>query len=379
MSRFSKGFLPLAGGLMMSLGIMWLASQPQIATGSVYAGGDLAQVATPTSTLQPTSQTTPMPTPLPTMPPPQIAGCDIFPGDNIWNTRVDTLPLDPNSAAYVATIDGGLTLHPDFGAGLWDGGPIGIPYITVAGNQRKVAVAFDYATESDPGPYPVPTNAPIEGGADGDGDRHIIMLDQDTCLLYELFYAYPQADGSWTAGSGAIFDLDSHALRPDTWTSADAAGLPILPGLVRYDEVASGEIRHAIRFTAPETQRAYVWPARHYASSLTEERFPPMGQRFRLRADFDTGEFSPTVQVILRAMQTYGLILADNGSAWYISGAPDERWDNDVLRELGTIRGSNFEAVDVSSLQLDANSGQVRAPVQEPQNQQLYLPIVERP
>jgi len=289
---------------------MWLASQPQIATGSVYAGGDLAQVATPTSTLQPTSQTTPMPTPLPTMPPPQIAGCDIFPGDNIWNMRVDTLPLDPNSAAYVATIGDG-NLHPDFGAGLWDGGPIGIPYITVAGNQSKVAVAFDYATESDPGPYPVPTNAPIEGGADGDGDRHIIMLDQDTCLLYELFYAYPQADGSWTAGSGAIFDLGSHTLRPDTWTSADAAGLPILPGLVRYDEVASGTIRHAIRFTAPQTRRDYVWPARHYASSLTEERFPPMGQRFRLRADFDTGEFSPTVQVILRAMQTYGLILAD--------------------------------------------------------------------
>ncbi len=377
---FSKRRLPMAGGLIVVLGVIWMALEPHAVTAvpsqPVRA---FAQVATSTSTptLQATSQ--PTPTPIPTVPPPQIAGCDIFPADNIWNTPVNTLPLDPHSAAYVNTIGGDRTLHPDFGAGLWEGGPIGIPYITVTGNQHKVAVTFDYDTESDPGPYPVPTDAPIEGGPNADGDRHVLMLDQDSCQLYELFYAYPQADGSWTAGSGAIFDLNRHTLRPDTWTSADAAGLPILPGLVRYAEVASGEIRHAIRFTAPQTRRAYVWPARHYASSLIDERYPPLGQRFRLRADFDLTEFSPDVQVILRAMQIYGMILADNGSAWYISGAPDERWNNDVLRELRTISGENFEAVDVTSLRLDPDSGQVRPRVEVPQSNHLYLPLVERP
>ncbi len=377
MRGIAKGFVPVASGLLAGIGMIWLALQPQAATRASQPGRDFAQVATATSTptLQPTSQATPVPT----LPPPQLAGCDIFPADNIWNTRVDTLPLDANSAAYIETLGGERTLHPDFGAGLWDGGPIGIPYLIVAGNQSKVAITFDYATESDPGPYPVPTNAPIEGGPDSDGDRHVLVLDEDSCQLYELFYSYPQEDGSWTAGSGAIFDLSSHALRPDTWTSADAAGLPILPGLVRYDEVASGEIRHAIRFTAPQTRRAYVWPARHYASSLTDARYPPLGQRFRLRADFDLTEFSPHVQVILRAMQIYGLILADNGSAWYISGAPDERWDNDILRELRSVSGDAFEAVDVSSLMLNVDSGQVRPQVQVPLTEQLYLPLVEWP
>lgn len=339
----------------------------------------LAIDATSTPTLQATSPTTSPPTATPTRLPPQIAGCAIFPTDNIWNTPVDTLPLHPNSAAYVNTIGADRTMHPDFGAGEWEGGPIGIPFITVPGTQTKVTVTFDYADESDPGPYPVPTDAPIEGGPASDGDRHVLMLDQDHCQLYELFYTYPQEDGSWTAGSGAIFDLKSHALRPDTWTSADAAGLPILPGLVRYDEVASGEIRHAIRFTAPQTQRAYVWPARHYASSLTGANYPPLGQRFRLRADFDLSNFSPAVQVILSAMQTYGIILADNGSAWYISGAPDERWDNDILRELHQIHGRDFEAVDVTSLMLHPDSGQVRPTENTPQNERLYLPVVQRP
>lgn len=300
----------------------------------------------------------------PTQPPPAIAGCDVFPADNVWNTPVDTLPLDPNSAAYVETIGADAPVHPDFGAGEWppgSGAPIGIPYVDVPGDQPPVPVTFSpYGEESDPGPYPIPPDAPIEGGPDSDGDRHVLVLDRDRCLLYELFDAEPQNGGSsWMAGSGAIFDLGSHALRPDGWTSADAAGLPILPGLVRYDEVASGAIHHALRFTAPQTREAYVWPARHFASDLTGEQYPPMGQRFRLRADFDVSSYSPEVQVILRALKTYGMMLADNGSAWYLSGVPDERWDNDVLRELRDLRGADFEAVDVSRLMLDPDSGQV--------------------
>lgn len=285
--------------------------------------------------------------------------CGVFPADNIWNAPVDNLPLDPNSAAYIATIGTGGALHPDFGSGDWppgSGSPIGIPYAVVPGTQPKVAVSFDYWDESDPGPYPIPADAPIEGGPESDGDRHILIIDSDSCLLYELYYAFPQTDGSWHAGSGAIFDLKADNLRPAGWTSADAAGLPIFPGLVRYDEVASGEIRHALRFTAPQTQKAYVWPARHYASSLTGKNYPPMGQRFRLKAGFDISGFSPQTQVILRALKRYGMILADNGSSWYISGAPDPRWDNDVLHELGQVAGSNFEAVNVSSIMVDPDS-----------------------
>jgi hypothetical protein len=295
--------------------------------------------------------------------PPHVAGCAVFPADNIWNARVDTLPLAANSATYVTTIGATNYVHADFGSGDWppgSGSPIGIPYVDVPSTQARVPVTFDYDDESDPGPYPIPPDAPIEGGADSDGDRHVLVLDRDNCVLYEMFYAFPQNGGSsWHAGSGAIFDLNSHALRPAGWTSADAAGLPILPGLARYDEVAAGEIRHAVRFTAPQTRRAYVWPARHYASSLTGTQYPPMGQRFRLRADFDVSDFSPEVQVILRALKTYGMILADNGAAWYISGVPDERWDNDALHELHQVHGSDFEAVDVSSLMMDPNSGQV--------------------
>ncbi len=321
----------------------------------------------PTSTPTPTPQASPTrtPTATPTRPPasgsPQIAGCDVFPADNIWNTAVDGLPLDPNSAAYINTIGPNRTLKADFGSGLWEGGPIGIPFTTVPGSQARVNVSFDYASESDPGPYPIPPNPPIEGGPNSTGDRHVLVLDRDNCVLYELYAAYPQADGSWQAGSGAIFDLESHALRPEGWTSADAAGLPIVPGLVRYEEVLSGEIRHAIRFTAPQTRRAYVWPGRHHASSLTGTEYPPMGQRFRLKANYDISGFAPEVQVILRALKKYGLILADNGSAWYISGAPDERWDNDMLRQLQQMPGSALEAVESSSLMVDRNSGQARS------------------
>ncbi|MBK7893508.1 MAG: hypothetical protein IPJ90_01120 [Anaerolineaceae bacterium] len=302
----------------------------------------------------------------PGTPPPQIAGCDIFPGDNIWNTPINSLPVHPNSASYINTIGATAGLHPDFGSGVWPPGsnsPIGIPYVDVPGSQPKVTVNFIWwPDESDPGPYPVPANAPIEGGPDASGDRHVLVLDRDNCILYELYSAYPQNDGSWEAGNGAVYDLNSHALRPDGWTSADAAGLPILPGLVRYDEVAAGEIRHAIRFTAPQTQAAHLWPARHDASSLTGSSYPPMGLRLRLRADYDISGFSPPMQVILQAFKTYGLILADNGSAWYISGVPDARWDNDMLHEMDVITGADFEAVDTSSLMINPNSGQAAQP-----------------
>jgi|GEM_PF-2278736 len=292
---------------------------------------------------------------------PTIQGCAVFPPDSIWNTQIENLPTDPNSNSYVNTIGAEAYVHADFGSGTWAGGPIGIPYVTVAGSQPTVAVSFDYADESDPGPYPIPPNALIEGGPSGDGDRHVLVVDYDNCMLYELFYAFPNQDGSWSAGSGAIFDLQSHALRPDGWTSADAAGLPVLPGLVRYDEVQAGEINHALRFTAPQTQKAYTWPATHDASSLTGTQYPPMGQRFRLKADFDVSGFSPEIQVILNCLKKYGMMLADNGSSWYISGAPDERWNNDALRELHQVPGSAFEAVDVSSLMVGPDSGQARS------------------
>ena len=304
--------------------------------------------------------------------------CALFPADNIWNVPVDTMPLDPNSAAYVDTIGADAEVHADFGSGVWPPGsnsPIGIPAIEVAGSQPEVPIDFSngYPDESDPGPYPIPPDAPIEGGpdSDNDGDRHVLVVDDDNCILYELYRAFPQTDDSWQADSGAVFDLSSHALRPPGWTSADAAGLPILPGLVRYEEVAAGEIGHAIRFTAPETRRAFVWPARHFASDLTGSQYPPMGQRFRLRASFDTSGYSHDARVILEALKKYGMMLADNGSPWYISGVPDERWDNDVLHELDDVMGSDFEAVDVSPLMLDPNSGQVRA-----FDERAYLPAM---
>ena len=283
-----------------------------------------------------------------------------MPADNVWNARIDGFPVDARSADYIATIGPDVGLHPDFGSGTWDGGPIGIPFAVVPGTQMLVGVAFEYADESDPGPYPIPRDAPIEGGPASTGDRHVLIVDRDRCRLYELFAAYPQGDGTWQAGSGAVFDLRSNALRPSTWTSADAAGLPILPGLARYDEVASGAIRHALRFTASRTRAAFVWPARHLASSSTDPARPPMGQRFRLKASFDVATFPQRVQVILKALKLYGLILADNGSNWFISGAPDERWDNDELRFLSQVHGHDFEAVDESSLIVDPNSGQTR-------------------
>jgi hypothetical protein len=290
---------------------------------------------------------------------PTIGKCPVLPADNIWNTPVDQLPVSANSSTWVSTIGTAKTLHPDFGSGLYNGAPIGIPYITVPGTQTTYPATFTYADESDPGPYAIPLNAPIEGGSQSTGDRHTLSVDTDNCILYELYAAYPQT-ASWIAGSGAIFNLLSNALRPSGWTSTDAAGLPVFPGLLRYDEVATGEIQHAIRFTVPQTQNTFVWPARHYASSLTGSQYPPMGARFRLSAAFDISGFSAANQVILRALKKYGMMLADNGSAWYISGAPDSRWNNDDLHNLGLIVGSNFEAVDVSGLMIDPNSGQAK-------------------
>jgi hypothetical protein len=288
---------------------------------------------------------------------PTVGGCPVLPADNIWNTPVDQLVVSTLSSTWVTTIGSTKTVHADFGSGVYDGGPIGIPYITVPGTQTKYPATFTYASESDPGLYAVPLTAPIEGGAQSTGDRHALAIDTDNCILYELYAAYPQA-AAWSAGAGAIFNLLSNALRPSGWTSTDAAGLPVFPGLVRYDEIAAGEIRHAIRFTVPQTQRAFVWPARHYASSLTGTQYPPMGARFRLRAGFDISGFSAANQVILRALKKYGMILADNGSAWYLSGAPDSRWNNDDLHNLGLLHGSDFEAVDVSGLMISPNSGQ---------------------
>jgi hypothetical protein len=293
---------------------------------------------------------------------PTVGNCTVFPADNIWNARIDELPVHPSSSTWVNTIGPSKPLHPDFGSGTYDGAPIGIPYITVPGTQTKYPATFQYQSESDPGPYAIPLNAPIEGGSSSSGDRHVISVDMDNCILYEIYDAFPQA-ASWQGGSGAIFNLASDALRPASWTSADAAGLPIFAGLVRYDEVAAGAIYHAIRFTAPQTQASYVWPARHYASSLTGPQYPPMGARFRLKSSFDISSFSAANQIILTALMRYGMMLADNGSSWFISGATDSRWNNDDLHALTTLSGSDFEAVDATTLMVDPNSGETVQPV----------------
>ncbi len=301
---------------------------------------------------------------------PSVAGCPVFPADNIWNARVDTLPVDSRSAEYVASIGADASLKADFGAALYRGAPVGIPFVVAPADQPAVAIRFRAFAgepaspeESDPGPYPVPAGAPIEGGANSRDDRHVLVVQERSCTLFELYKAVPNADGSWNAVGSARFDLESNELRPDTWTSADAAGLPIFPGLVRREEVEAGEIAHALRFTAPRTQRAYVWPARHFASQSDDPALPPMGQRFRLKATVDITGFSPANRVILRALQTYGMILADNGSPWFVSGAPDPGWNDDELNaEFRRLKGSDFEAVDVSALQREPDSARVGPP-----------------
>lgn len=276
-----------------------------------------------------------------------LHGARPFPVNNPWNQDISRYPVHPNSANLVSSIGNGVGLHPDFGT-VWQGAPIGIPYVVVSGSQPLVPINFtDYGDESDAGPYPVPANAPIEGGTGSDGDRHVLVVDRDNWKLYEMFYSFPINNGArWDASGGAVFDLNSNKLRPETWTSADAAGLPIFPGLVRYDEVIEqAEIKHAIRFTAVRTRKAYVYPARHYASNITDLNVPPMGMRFRLKSSFNIAPYSANVRVILRAMQKYGLILADNGSNWYVSGAPDSRWNDSELAALSQVKGSDFEAV----------------------------------
>jgi hypothetical protein len=275
---------------------------------------------------------------------PHIGNCAIFPPDNPWNQDVSALPVHPNSAVFIASInqDDNQFLHADFGSNP----EYGIPYVVVPGTQPKVPIEFvDYGDESDPGPYPVPPDAPVEAG----GDRHVLVLDADACILYELYNADYIGPG-WTASSGAIFDLRSNALRPEGWTSADAAGLPILPGLARYDEIDAGEIRHALRFTARRTQRAYIHPATHFASDDTDPSLPPMGLRLRLKASYDIAGFTGHARVILTALKKYGMLLADNGTSWFISGATDARWNDEDLDQLKTVPGSAFEAVDTGPI-----------------------------
>jgi hypothetical protein len=283
-------------------------------------------------------------------PRPSIGGCTVFPADNPWNQPVDRLPVARNSAEVIASIGADVGLHPDFGSGLWEGRPIGIPVTVVHGRATpKYRLRFEYAGESDRGPYPIPRSVAIEGGRTADGDRHAVIVDRDACKLYELYALYPDGRG-WRAGSGAIWDLGSNRVRPAGWTSADAAGLPILPGLARYAEVAQGRIDHALRFTVAGTRHAYVYPARHYASDLTDPALPPMGLRVRLKASFDVRAFPRQARIVLEALKRYGMLVADNGSSWYISGAPDPRWSNDGLHQLGRVKGSDFEVVDTSSL-----------------------------
>jgi hypothetical protein len=286
--------------------------------------------------------------------------CPMFPTSSHWHASVKGLPVLSNSSSIVATVGSSAGLKADFGSGRWDGGPIGIPYVVVPGSQPKVRVTFDYDDESDPGPYPIPADPPIEGGPSSDGDRHILIVDKGACHLYELYDAHPTSTGAWTAGSGAVWDLRSNALRPAGWTSADAAGLPILPGLVRYDEVAAGKVDHAIRMTVPVSRTTYLWPARHQAGSTSSANAPAMGQRFRLKASVKESDFPASVRPIIIALKTYGAINADNGSAWYLSGVPDPRWDDDDLATLRRIPGSSFEAVDASGLRVSSNSGEAR-------------------
>jgi hypothetical protein len=269
-------------------------------------------------------------------------GCEVFPPDNAWHENISKLPVSRLSRAYIASIGANLDLHPDFGSNLTSG----IPYAIVPASQPKVAIHFTaYGDQSDPGPYPIPPGAPVEGGASSTGDRHVIVLQSGVCKLYELYSAYPNPDGSWNAASGAVFNLRSNRLRPNGWTSADAAGLPIFAGLIRYDEIQRGYINHAIRFTAPATQAGFIHPATHFASSSTDPALPPMGLRLRLKASFDIARFPRVARIILAAMKTYGLILADNGSPWFFQGATDPRWNDAALDTLKTVPGSAFQVV----------------------------------
>jgi hypothetical protein len=349
---------------LMALSALWLAA--------CGGGGSEAPSAPPVSAAPPPA---PSPSPAPPAPAPgpggygnfssaalgvgaALNGALAFPAGNAWNIDVSAAAVDPNSDALLASIGLATGLHPDFGAGLYNGAPIGIPYVVVAGTQARVAMNWQaYGDESDAGPYPVPASAPVEGAPDTTGDRHVLVIDRDNNRLYELYRAFVNSDGSWSADCGAVFHLDSNAVRPTAqpgWTSADAAGLPIFPGLARFEEAALGPggIRHALRFTVQRSRRAYVAPATHWASSNTSTSLPPMGMRVRLKAGFAIPpSFSAETQALLSAMKTYGMIVADNGSNWFVSGAPDERWNNDPLvRELAQVKGSDFEVVRMDAI-----------------------------
>jgi hypothetical protein len=348
------------GDVLVGIQYQGLSSN-RVRIGIGHIGGGPPDDPSPTPTPTPTPTPIPTPTPTPTPSPsatPELGsgaslhGKRLFPADNPWNQDISNSPVDPNSANLIASIGLNTGLHPDFGT-VYDGAPNGIPFIVVSGSQLRVPINFTaYGNQSDPGPYPVPANAPIEGGPNSQGDRHVLVIDRDNWKLYELYRAFPINGGaSWNADSAALFDLNSNAVRPAGWTSADAAGLPIFPGLVRYDEVfEQGLIAHALRFTVQNSRRGYVYPARHFASSNTSVNLPPMGMRVRLKASFDISGFSPAMQVILRAMKKYGMIVADNGSNWYFSGAPDARWNDDELSTLKTIKGSNFEVVQMGTV-----------------------------
>ena len=351
---------------------------PVISPGTVGAGGSASGAASgaASSSSGGSVVTTPTPTPTPVVTTvygdlrgaslgagAPLNGAIPFPADNAWNTDISTRPVDPNSDNLINSIGLNTGLHPDFGSEKQYGGPIGIPYVVVSGTQAKVAVNWVdhgrgvFADESDPGPYPVPRTAPIEGGPSSDGDRHVLVIDRDNQRLYEIGNAYPKSDGSWDASGGAIFHLDSNNVRPTAeprWTSADAAGLPIFPGLARYEEAARGPggIKHALRFTVKLSRKAYVPPANHWASSSTNVNLPPMGMRVRLKASYVIpSTFSKETRALLTAMKTYGMIVADNGSNWFVSGSPDDGWNNDKLgSELRQVKGSHFEVVRMDGL-----------------------------
>ena len=355
---------------LMALSALWLA-----ACGGGGGGSSAVSSAAPVPAPAPTPPPAPAPAASAPAPAPAASGYGnfssaalgagaalngalAFPASHAWNTDISASPIDPNSAALIASIGLATGLHPDFGAGLYNGAPIGIPYVVVAGTQARVAISWTaYGDESDPGPYPVPASAPVEGAPDTSGDRHVLVIDRDNNRLYELDRAFINGDGSWNADCGAVFHLDSSNVRPTAqpgWTSADAAGLPIFPGLARFEEAALGPggIRHALRFTVQHSRRAYVPPASHWASSNTSTSLPPMGMRVRLKAGFVIpASFSTETRALLTAMKTYGMIVADNGSNWYVSGAPDDRWNNSALvSELSSVKGSDFEVVRMDGL-----------------------------
>lgn len=339
----------LFGAVLFGVAVTVLVWHPKVPTeaDAVMAASKLAAVGTGiTGAAGPTTGSGP-----------HIAGCPIFPADNVWNTPIDTLKKDKRSDDYIQRMGPALPLKPNFGSDAANG----IPITIVKPNRPRIPISFTYGDESDPGHYPTPEGALIEGGWNSptDSDRHIIMVDEGRCMLTELGGVVKQKDGSWAAGAGIKMDMTSNALREPDKTSTDAAGLPVIAGLLRYDEVASGEVKHALRFTTPKTQKAYVWPARHRASPITDPTYPPMGQRFRLKADYDISKFSKENQVILKGLKKYGMILSDNGAPWFVIGEPDKRWSDADLARLKTVKGEDFEAVDESDWQIHADSGRV--------------------